>query len=296
MIIIGYQAKKNHNFMNILDKNSREYDSWKTDKLSKFSNNIEDLMVEIRDPMEISSAEKHKCAEIISNSNLVFFEIDKKPADIQQMLVMLSGQFGMRNFELMESSDGDGVTKIEVTDSNESKGDYIPYTNKALNWHTDGYYNDVSEPILSWLLFCQNNVIDGGINKFMDHEIVYILFNENSESIGDLFNDNVFTIPKNEKTDRPDISGYVFRFLNEKLHMRFSMRERNIIWDDKLRASVQLLKEIITKNDNYHVKHKLEPNQGVISNNVIHMRTSFTNQENENRLLYRLRSKTRIDI
>ena len=101
---------------------------------------------------------------------------------------------------------------------------------------------------------------------------------------------------KNDKTDRPDISGYVFRFLNEKLHMRFSMRERNIIWDDKLMASVQLLKEIITKNDNYHVKHKLEPNQGVISNNVIHMRTSFTNQENENRLLYRLRSKTRIDI
>mgnify|MGYP001487845358 FL=1 len=282
--------------MNILDKNSKEYDSWKNDKLSKFSSNIEDLMVEIRDPMEISSAEKYKCAEIISNSNLVFFEIDKEPADIQQMLIMLSGQFGMRNFELMESSDDDGVTKIEVTDFNESKGDYIPYTNKALNWHTDGYYNDVSEPILSWLLFCQNNVIDGGINKFMDHEIVYILFNENSESIEELFNDNVFTIPKNKKTGRPDISGYVFRFLTEKLHMRFSMREKNIIWEDKLRASVQLLKEIITKNDSYHVKHKLEPNQGVISNNVIHMRTSFTNQENENRLLYRLRSKTRIDI
>ena len=77
MIIIGYQAKKNHNFMNILDKNSKEYDSWKADKLSRFTNNIEDLMVEIRNPVEISSAEMQKCAEIINNSNLVFFEIEK---------------------------------------------------------------------------------------------------------------------------------------------------------------------------------------------------------------------------
>ena len=60
--------------------------------------------------------------------------------------------------------------------------------------------------------------------------------------------------------------------------------------------SVKLLKEIITENENYHIQHKLKPNQGIISNNIIHMRTSFTNQENENRLLYRLRSKMRIKI
>ena len=130
----------------------------------------------------------------------------------------------------------------------------------------------------------------------MDHEIAYILFNDNSESVRELFDDNVFTIPKNQKTGRPDITGYVFRFLADRLHMRFSMRERNIVWNRKLETSVKLLKEIITENENYHIQHKLKPNQGIISNNIIHMRTSFTNQENENRLLYRLRSKMRIKI
>ena len=54
------------------------------------------------------------------------------------------------------------------------------------------------------------------------------------------------------------------------------------------------LKDIIEKTEKYHVYNKFTERQGVITNNVVHMRTSFTNSENNTRLLYRLRSKKRV--
>jgi len=74
------------------------------------------------------------------------------------------------------------------------------------------------------------------------------------------------------------------------------MREKNIIWNKKIMKSIKLLKSIILENEDYQIKYKLKPNEGVISNNIIHMRTSFTNSDNKNRLLYRLRSKKRISV
>ena len=202
----------------------------------------------------------------------------------------------MSNFEILESSEKSGLTKIEVSSKSKEKSEYVPYTNKALNWHTDGYYSGTDNPILSWLLYCQSNSSNGGENSFMDHEIAYILFNDESSAIDDLMSKDAFTIPANAQNGRRAMSSYVFRLLNNKLHMKFSMREKNIIWSEKITSSVDLLKSIIRENENYQINYKLSPNQGVISNNVIHMRSSFTNTSNKNRLLYRLRSKKRISI
>ena len=54
------------------------------------------------------------------------------------------------------------------------------------------------------------------------------------------------------------------------------------------------IKSIIEDSSEYHITKKLAEGEGVITNNVIHKRTAFTNSENKNRLLYRLRSKKRV--
>ena len=76
--------------------------------------------------------------------------------------------------------------------------------------------------------------------------------------------------------------------------MKFSMREKNIFWNNKISKVVNNLKKIIETSRQFHITHRLLAGQGVITNNVIHMRTAFTNSENKNRLLYRLRSKKRV--
>ena len=83
-------------------------------------------------------------------------------------------------------------------------------------------------------------------------------------------------------------------FKDEKLHMKFTMRERNITWNKNTTEAINILKSIIKESSDYHKINKLEPGNGVITNNIIHMRTAFTNSKNKNRLLYRLRSKQRV--
>ena len=282
--------------MNILDSKSDDYKRWKELKLANFTGDIGKLTIDIKNPHSLTKNEASKCSDIIERGNILFFRLENEFADIKDSLLKLSKQFGMDDFEILESSEKSGLTKIEVSDEDKIKSEYVPYTNKALNWHTDGYYNDVSDPILSWMLFCHSDSDIGGENRFIDHEIVYILFNEMSDSLNDLLLEQAFTIPENKNNNRKEISGYVFKLLSNKLHMRFTMREKNIIWNKKIMKSIKLLKSIILENENYQIKHKLKPNEGVISNNIIHMRTSFTNSDNKNRLLYRLRSKKRISV
>ena len=76
--------------------------------------------------------------------------------------------------------------------------------------------------------------------------------------------------------------------------MKFTMRERNITWKKNITEAIKILKSIIKESSDYHIINKLEPGNGVITNNIIHMRTAFTNSKNKNRLLYRLRSKQRV--
>ena len=83
-------------------------------------------------------------------------------------------------------------------------------------------------------------------------------------------------------------------FKNKRLHMKFSMRKKNIVWNKNSLQAIDMLKSIIKDSSEYHITKKLDTGMGVITNNVIHMRTAFTNSKNKNRLLYRLRSKKRV--
>jgi|TARA_B100000953_G_scaffold276329_1_gene250354 alpha-ketoglutarate-dependent taurine dioxygenase len=279
--------------MDILTSTSADYNRWANDKLDSYTNNINNLMVEIKNPLELSKSEKEKCLRVIKNQNMVFFNIEKPQKNIGFSLTELAHQFGMGNYELDSRSDVSGLTKIQM-ETKKYHEEYIPYTNKPLNWHTDGYYNSIKNPILSWLLYCESPSDSGGMNKFMDHEIAYILYNQHFQNMHELMEEDVHVIPENKMNSRLEVKGYVFGFINEKLHMRFSMRGKNIVWKKNIIDSINSLKKIIKESTTFHVSYKLMPGQGVLTNNVIHMRTTFTNTKNKNRLLYRLRSKKRI--
>ena len=76
--------------------------------------------------------------------------------------------------------------------------------------------------------------------------------------------------------------------------MRFTMRENNIHWDENVIDEINQLKEIIKQSTEFHVRYKLDSRQGAITNNILHNRSSFTNLDNQTRLIYRIRSKKRV--
>ena len=284
--------------MNILTTTKDAYNQWAEEKLESFTPKIDDLMVEITNPLNLTKSEKTQIKTLIKNYNMAFYSISRKSRDTEKSLLSLSQEIGLGDYELDSKSDENGLTPIKISGKGKIEDEYIPYTNKSLNWHTDGYYNDNNKPIFSWLLHCENPSDEGGENKYMDHEIAYILFNQKYENLCTLMKDTAYTIPENKKNKRPDVTGYVFSFDNKynKLHMKFTMRTNNIFWDNESLSAINNLKSLINDSVDYHLIHKLIGGQGVITNNVIHMRSSFTISKNKNRLLYRLRSKKRICI
>ena len=280
--------------MNILSNTTDDYKRWEDKKLASFTKNIDELTVQIANPNELSKPEKYKVLSLLDHNNLAFFQTDNNKHGNKSSIKNLAYQIGLGNYESDSKSDEDGLTEIKNHKQDRKTTEYIPYTDNELKWHTDGYYNNAQSSINSWLLFCQTQAEHGGTNKYLDHEIAYILFNLKSKKLEDLMLSDTYIIPENLATKRRKISNPVFMFFGQKLHMKFSMRKKNIVWNHDSLEAINLLKHIITDSSDYHVVKKLDEGEGVITNNVIHMRTAFTNSKNKNRLLYRLRSKNRV--
>ena len=280
--------------MNILTNTAEDYKRWKDNKLETFTKNLDELTVQITSPNAISKPEKSMVISLLENHNIVFFHIDRVKQINKSTIKNFASQIGLSNYELDSQSDEDGLTEIKDIKTTEKLSEYVPYTTKELNWHTDGYYTDQKNSVLSWLLFCKTSAESGGINKYLDHEIAYILFNNKSKRLMDLMLDDTCCIPENSITNRKEVFNPVFMFKNKRLHMKFSMRKKNIIWNKNSLEAIDVLKSIIKDSSQYHITKKLDTGMGVITNNVIHMRTAFTNSRNKNRLLYRLRSKKRV--
>ena len=80
---------------------------------------------------------------------------------------------------------------------------YIPYTNKALSWHTDGYYNVLDKQIFGIIMHCVRPAAEGGVNSLLNPENVYIaLRDENPAYIEALMHPEAMTIPDNIEKDR----------------------------------------------------------------------------------------------
>jgi alpha-ketoglutarate-dependent taurine dioxygenase len=56
--------------------------------------------------------------------------------------------------------------------------EFIPYTDKPIRWHTDGYYNIPERTVRGMVLHCVQSAASGGENQLLDHEIAYILLRD----------------------------------------------------------------------------------------------------------------------
>ena len=59
--------------MNILENLNDNYKRWADEKLEGFTSKIDNLLVEIRDPLNISITERKQIKQIINSNNMVFF-------------------------------------------------------------------------------------------------------------------------------------------------------------------------------------------------------------------------------
>ena len=215
------------------------------------------------------------------------------PAD-KDLIRDLGRQFGLERLDHNQGADEDAITSLTVQDDVRHEA-YIPYSNRPIAWHTDGYYNTMDRQILALLLHSVAPAAEGGANQLLDHEVVYILLRErNPEFVSALMHPRAMTIPANivdGEALRPARTGPVFGIRSDgKLHMRYTDRNRSIEWRDEptTRAAVAALKDILHSDTGYQFEGTLQSGQGLICDNVLHTRTGFRDGDTP-RLLYRAR-------
>jgi alpha-ketoglutarate-dependent taurine dioxygenase len=280
--------------------NQAGYLAWREWKLDHAPRSPDELIVGIADPSHISPAEHAALLACCRIANMVIYRSREMAAD-KGIVHRIGHQFNLENLDANWLAGEDGISEIAVGADSQRRA-FIPYSNRPIKWHTDGYYNPADRRIRAMLLHCVSAAAEGGENRLMDHEIAYILLrDEDPDFIRALSAPDAMTIP--ERTDEDGVAraaqtGPVFSTdTTGNLHMRYTARTRSIEWkqDHATLAAVACLERILSSDSPYIYRTLLRPGMGLLCNNVLHDRSAFIDAEEHPRLLFRARYFDRIE-
>ena len=217
---------------------------------------------------------------------------DVEDRDLEHAIAQLNARLGLKHSDQGVLSGSDGLSRLEdVQDSGQRR--FLPYSNKMMNWHTDGYYNPPDEPVRTFTLHCLSPASSGGTLSLLDPYRLLISVTENApELIKLLAAAKAMTLPSNKDEfghSRPDRHVPVlFNYPDHTPGLRFTMRSRNIHWHSAATAeAMQRLAEMIEALSDAQTHIRLQRGEGIITRNVLHKRESFTDDKDCKRLMLR---------
>ena len=237
--------------------------------------------IEIGDPFRLRPTERDAVASRCARFNLALYRFARDRTD-PGALSAFAHAMGLRRRDLTLGADRRGVASVQAARSPRGP-EMIPFTSRALNWHTDGYYNAPDRSVRAVVMHCAAAAASGGETTLLDPDLVYVTMYEREPALVEaLMHPGAMTIPEHEadgKLIRPARTGPVFRFLDDppRLLTRYTMRTRSIRWRSAspTARAVAALEETIASLSTNHVQVRFEPGEGVICNNVLHRRSAF---------------------
>lgn len=252
--------------------------------------------------MALRATEAEEIRRLCRKTNMAIYVGREAGHDARDVVRGLARHFGLTHLDANLLADEDAISALQVVPEKGGRG-YIPYTNRRLLWHTDGYYNAPERCIRAFILHCVRPAARGGVNGLLDPEIAYIrLRDADPLHVEALMAEDAMTIPANTEPGteiRPAQAGPVFRVDAQTgaLQMRYTARTRSIQWkdDEATLAAVRMLETLLADDSRHVFRHRLEAGQGLLCNNVLHNRTEFEDDgQHAPRLLYRARYHDRI--
>ncbi len=278
------------------------YLRWRAWKLSQQPTSVAALTVDVVDPRALQPAELAALRDRIARAS---FAVYRSPllAEDKDIPRLLGAQLGLQRLDANWLADEDGISSIAVSPASDGRGGFIPYTDRAIRWHTDGYYHPAGRRIRGMILHCVRPAASGGVNGLLDHELAYLRLRDLSPAhVRALMQPDAMTIPAREDDDgiaRAAQGGPVFSVDEDGcLHMRYTARTRSIEWKDDAatRAAVAALEGVLAADAPgvFHVR--LQPGMGIVGHNVLHDRSGFVDDPARPRLLYRARFLDRVSL
>ena len=267
-------------------ENEGAYQAWRRRKLGLLGRLSADRVFELDDSGRLPAALRPELRAQIGAYNFAIFET--RGEFDKDAFLALNREFGLLHADGGAGEQDGGVTALRAVDEADALSRYIPYTRRALNWHTDGYYNPPARRICAFALYCVSQARRGGGNFLFDHELMYLLIRDREPGLlAALMADDLMRIPANVQGNqvlRAEESGPVFSLRpgGQGLNMRYTSRPRNIEWkSDRLsRQALDLVREILV-NGGGAIELRLQAGQGIVCNNILHGREAFRDPTNE---------------
>ncbi len=282
------------------------YRAWRDARLADAPRRAADLVVEVRDPAALAPAERAALVERCARWNMALYRSGRVDADTD-IPRALGRQLGLERLDANWLADDDGISPITVRAGAGPAAGFIPYTNRAIKWHTDGYYQPPERAIRGMVLHCVRPAASGGANRLLDHELAYIALRDADPAhVRALAAPDAMTIPARTDDDgvaRPAQAGPVFAVDDSGcLLMRYTARTRSIEWkaDAATRAAVAALEALLAGEALAggaplpQLRLRMEAGMGLVCNNVLHDREAFIDDPARPRLLYRARYLDRV--
>lgn len=303
------------------------YARWRADKLAAQPRRVEDLIVDVADPRALSDAERDALLHCCARANMVVYR-SPVTAEDKSLPRLLGAQLGLHRLDANWLADEDGISPIAVADNEPptplrvgppqgdhpawggpapdgrpggARTDFIPYTDKPIKWHTDGYYHPQARRIEGMILHCVRAAGEGGVSGLVDHDMIYMAVRDaNPDWVRALMAPDAMTVP--ERADDTGVaraaqSGPVF-YLSAcgALQMRYTARTRSIAWknDPLTREAVAFIEQLLCSDAPWIFRLTLQPGMGIVANNVPHERSAFVDNPQQPRLLYRARYLDRV--
>ncbi len=291
-------------------EDDRAYRAWRDWKLEHAPANAEALIVEVRDPKSLTAGEREAIVARCRVANMAVYTSAAR-GDARETVRLLGEQLGLRRLDANWLADEDGVSSLTNARAGGAavRGEYIPYTDRPIRWHTDGYYNPPERRIDAMVLHCAQAAESGGENRLLDHEIAYVRLRElDPAHVAALASARAMRIPLRAAVPgeqgvggqaREARTGPVFSLCEPggDLHMRYTARTRSIEWhdDEATRAAVAALEALLAAEGRHVHRLRLAPGMGLVCNNVLHDRSGFSDANGQRRLLLRARYLDRIE-
>lgn len=275
---------------------TEDYLAWRDEKLAAYPTALDDVVIELADMTAPTPAERTRLLEAIERANMAIFTAGAATLGMDALLA-LGRQLGVtRTDKSARHAQSD-----ELTDSGILKR-AIPFSTRHCNWHTDATYYGSDSTIRALFLLCKRPAPEGGSNKVLDHEMLYIQLREQApEALAVLMRKDCFNYrnPATGEVDRTRGGKVFWTAADGHLCHRFSFRKTDMAWSDEndVAAARQVLESVISAPSACVLEGRLESGMGLVSNNVLHTRERLVDSEDpaKKRLLFRARFYDRVD-
>jgi hypothetical protein len=225
------------------------------------------------------------CAEVRSNG-YARYQLEQVTGDARQIVARFYASLGLIEADSGVIAGNDHLSLLENSD-NPTQRRFVPYSDRAMNWHTDGYYNAQSSSVKCFCLHCLQPASSGGELTLMDDQLLLIALYDHEPSVVPLLaHPQAMLLPAtNDEFGhvRPDRLAPVFEVDSDgDLITRFTTRQRNIQWrSPETQQAMEVAIELLSQKQHWHTTLRLRSGEGVITRNILHRRTRFTDTEDE---------------